>query len=90
MSSMSTISTTISATPTTGSLGKVFAWVGDAWRARRQGAAFAGMSEREFQDIGWGQVDRYSHAVTLDETPPERHARAVALAAWRAPQKRAA
>ena len=54
---MSTISLT-SATLPLGSLGNVFARIGKAWAARRDRAAFAGMSEREFQDIGWGQMDR--------------------------------
>ncbi len=44
---MSTITMT-TATPASGSFGKVFAWVADAWTARRANAAFAGMSEREF------------------------------------------
>ena len=87
---MSTISTTITATPASGSFGNVFAWIGKAWAARSARAAFAGMSEREFQDIGWGQPDRHSHALTLDETPPERRARAAAVAAWHGVQKRAA
>ena len=87
---MSTISTTITATPASGSFGNVFAWIGKAWAARRARAAVAGMSEREFQDIGWGQPDRHSHALPVEETPLERHARAIALAAWRAPRQRAA
>lgn len=86
---MSTITMT-SATPASGSLGKVFAWLANAWAARRAHAAFAGMSEREFQDIGWGQTDRYSHTLGYDETPQERNARQIALAAWRAPGKKAA
>ncbi|MDE3175002.1 MAG: DUF1127 domain-containing protein [Pseudomonadota bacterium] len=86
---MSTITMT-TATPVSGSFGKVFAWLGKAWTARRARAALAGMSEREFQDIGWGQSDRHSHALRLEETPPERRARAAAVAAWHAPQKKAA
>ena len=78
---MSTITMT-SATPASGSFGKVFAWVADAWAARRANAAFAGMSEREFQDVGWGQADRYAHSLRVAETPPERRARAAAVAAW--------
>ena len=87
---MSTISTTISATPAQGALGKILAWVGKAWQDRHARAALAGMSEREFQDIGWGQSDRHSPVALLDETPAERRARQIALAAWRAPQKQAA
>ena len=87
---MSTISTTITAKPATGLLGQVFARVGKAWEARRAAAAFAGMSEREFQDVGWGQTDRYPHTLGDDETPPERAARQVARAAWFAPQRHAA
>ena len=79
---MSTISTTISATPATGLLGQMFARVGKAWEARRAAAAFAGMSEREFQDVGWGQMDRHPHDEISAETPPERRARQVARAAW--------
>ncbi len=78
---MSTITMT-TATPASGSFGKVFAWVADAWTARRANAAFAGMSEREFQDVGWGQTDRYAHSLSLAETPPERRARQSAVAAW--------
>jgi hypothetical protein len=87
---MSTISTTITATPTTGLFGKVIARVGDAWAARRASAAFAGMSEREFQDVGWGQTDRYPHELGAFDSPPERPARLIAQAAWFAPNRRAA
>lgn len=87
---MSTITTTIAAKPVSGVLGKVFAQVGAAWTARRAAFACAGLSEREFKDIGWGQPDRYSHALHLPETPPERRARAAAVAAWHQPQKKAA
>jgi hypothetical protein len=86
---MSTI-TMISATPARGLFGKVFASFAQAWAARRDAAALAGMSEREFQDIGWGQPDRYSHAASLSETPPERRARATAVAAWHRPSCKAA
>jgi hypothetical protein len=86
---MSTI-TTISAQPASGSLVKAFAWIGQAWAHRRAEAAVAGMSEREYQDIGWGQTDRYSQVVNLTETPPERRARAVAVAAWYGSSKKAA
>jgi hypothetical protein len=79
---MSTISTTIAAKPASGLLGKVFARAVAAWNARRAAHALAGMSERERKDIGWGQPDRYSHALHASETPPERRARALAVAAW--------
>ncbi len=79
---MSTISTTIAAKPALGLLGKVFARAAAYWNARRAAVALAHMSEREFQDIGWGQPDRYSHALRASETPPERRARAQAVAAW--------
>jgi hypothetical protein len=79
-----------SATPASGSFGKVFAWVADAWAARRANAAFAGMSEREFQDVGWGQLDRLPHRLGEQETPPEKRARQVALAAWYGGLKQAA
>ena len=79
---MSTISTTITAKPTLGIIGKVFGRVGDAWAARSASAAFASMSEREFQDVGWGQSDRYAHTLGAPETPPERQARVAAVAAW--------
>ncbi len=78
---MSTISL-ITAAPASGKFGKVFEAVRAALAARHASAALAGMSEREFQDIGWGQTDRHSHALTLTETPPERRARAAAVAAW--------
>ena len=77
---MSTISL-ITSVPASGALGKVLAKVAGAWAARRARAAFAGMSERELQDIGWGQADRYSHVLS-GETPPERRARALARGAW--------
>ncbi len=86
---MSTIMLTTAA-PSSGMFGKVFAGVVGAFAARRASFAFAGMSERELQDIGWGQTDRTSHAPTLVETPPERRARAAAVAAWYGAQKRAA
>ena len=79
---MSTISTTIVAKPVSGALGKVIARAVAAWNARQAAFSFAGMGEREMQDIGWGQPDRYSHALNLAETPPERRARAAAVAAW--------
>jgi hypothetical protein len=86
---MSTI-TIISAKPAQGSLGKMFAALGQAWASRRAAAAFAGMSEREFQDVGWGQTDRQSHVASLGETPPERRARAAAVAAWHGTGRKAA
>lgn len=86
---MSTITMT-SAKPVSGSLGKAFAWVGQVLASRRDAAAFAGMSEREYQDIGWGQSDRFSQAANLAETPPERRARAAAVAAWYGSVKKAA
>jgi hypothetical protein len=85
---MSTI--TISAKPASGSLVKAFAALGQAWTRRRNAAAFAGMSEREFQDVGWGQTDRWSPALLAGETPPERRARAAAVAAWHGTTKKAA
>jgi hypothetical protein len=78
---MSTISLT-TATPAQGSLGKVFAKIAGVWANRSAAAAFAGMTEREFQDVGWGQLDRHPHALGLTETPPERRARQTATAAW--------
>jgi hypothetical protein len=78
---MSTISLTTAA-PASGLLGSVFAKVGAAFAARAASAAFAGMSEREYQDIGWGQPDRHPHLLTASETPPERRARATAVSAW--------
>jgi hypothetical protein len=78
---MSTISLT-TAKPASGSLAKVFARVVEAFAARRASHAFAGLSERELQDIGWGQVDRNALALTLDETPQERRARHIARTAW--------
>jgi hypothetical protein len=79
--SMSTISLTTAA-PASGLLGPVLAKIAAAFAARQASAAFAGMSEREFQDIGWGQTDRYPHLLTSSETPPERQARVAAVAAW--------
>jgi len=86
---MSTISFT-SAKPAVGGLGKMFARLGQSWAERRAAAAFAGMSERELQDIGWGQTDRHSHVASLGETPPERRARAAAVAAWYGAGRKAA
>ena len=86
---MSTFTMT-TATSASGAFGKVFAWVADAWAARRANAAFAGMSERKFQDVGWGQADRYSHGLSVTETPPERGARLKAVAAWHGAYRKAA
>ena len=86
---MSTITLT-TAKPAPGALAKVFAALGEAFAARRAAAAFAHMSERELQDVGWGQTDRHSHALALSETPPERRARATAVAAWHRNLRRAA
>lgn len=86
---MSTISLTSAPTPA-GAFGKVFAKIAEAFRARHDAAALAGLSEREFQDIGWGQSDRWSHALNDGETPPERRARAVAVAAWHGSNRKAA
>jgi uncharacterized protein YjiS (DUF1127 family) len=86
---MSTITLT-SAKPASGGLSKMFARVGQAWADRRSAAALAGMSERELQDVGWGQTDRWSPALQAGETPPERKARAVAVAAWYGTTKKAA
>ena len=86
---MSTLSLT-SAKPASGALSKMFARVGQAWAARRAAAALAGMSERELQDVGWGQTDRWSPALLAGETPPERRARAAAVTAWYREHKRAA
>ena len=82
--------TTTSAKPATGSLGKAFGWIGQAFANRRAAAALAGMSERELQDVGWGQTDRWSPALHAGETPPERRARASAVAAWHGARKKAA
>jgi hypothetical protein len=82
--------TTTSAKPASGLLGKALGWIGQARAHRRTAAAFAGMSEREFQDVGWGQTDRWSPALSAGETPPERRARAVAVAAWYGTRKKAA
>jgi hypothetical protein len=86
---MSTISLTTATTPS-GLFGKVFAQVAGALNKRRAAAAFAHMSEREYQDIGWGQCDRHSHALSLSETPPERRARAAAVRAWYGAPRKAA
>ena len=86
---MSTISLT-SAKPAAGGLGKMFARLGQSWAERRASAAFAGLSERELQDIGWGQTDRQSHVASLGETPSERRARAAAVAAWHGTGRKAA
>ncbi len=86
---MSTISLT-SAKPAEGGLSKMFARFGQGWAERRACAAFAGMSERELQDIGWGQTDRWSPTLLAGETPPERRARAAAVAAWYGTGRKAA
>jgi uncharacterized protein YjiS (DUF1127 family) len=49
-------------TPPSGSLTKIVARVLANWRARQSAFALSGMGERELQDIGWGQTDRYSRA----------------------------
>ncbi len=86
---MSTVSL-ISAKPAPGVLAKAFVALGQAFAARRTAHAFAGMSEREYQDIGWGQPDRHSQALAAMETPPERSARATAVAAWHRSMRKAA
>ena len=54
-------------TPPSGSLTKILVRMIAGWRARFAHDAFAGMSERERQDIGWGQMDRYARASGLDK-----------------------
>ncbi len=49
-------------TPPSGSLTKLVGRLLSGWRARQSAFALAGMGERELQDIGWGQPDRYSRA----------------------------
>lgn len=80
----------ITAKPAAGVLAKAFAALGEAFAARRTAAAVAGMNEREYQDIGWGQTDRHSHVPAETETPPERRARAAAVAAWHRSLRKAA
>jgi hypothetical protein len=46
--------------PPSGSLTKIVGRLLSGWRARQAAHALAGMDERERQDIGWGQTDRYS------------------------------
>jgi uncharacterized protein YjiS (DUF1127 family) len=58
---MSIIAYTTS-TPPSGSLSKFVGRLLSHWRARQSAHALAGLGERELQDIGWGQPDRYSHA----------------------------
>lgn len=50
------------ATPPSGSLTKFVGRLLSHWRARQSAHALAGLGERELQDIGWGQTDRYSRA----------------------------
>jgi hypothetical protein len=76
--------------PAARSLGKFAGWLGRAWSERRANAAFAGMSEREFQDIGWGQTDRWATQLVEVEPLEDRRARAIAVKAWLAPMKKAA
>jgi len=72
------------------SLGKFAGWLGRAWQERQAHTAFAAMSEREFQDIGWGQTDRWATQVSDVEPPEDRRARAIAVKAWLAPTRKAA
>jgi len=53
-------------TPPSGALTKIVARLIAGWRARAAANAMAGMGERERQDIGWGQMDRYTRASSLD------------------------
>jgi hypothetical protein len=71
-------------------LAKLVGWPGRAWHARQARASMAGMSEREFQDIGWGQTDRWSTELNFVEPPEDRRARAVARKAWLTPTRKAA
>jgi uncharacterized protein YjiS (DUF1127 family) len=80
----------ISMTPPAGSLAKFVAWLGHAWQDRQARASIAAMSEREYQDIGWGQSDRWATHLNDVEPPEDRRARAIALNAWRAPNRKAA
>ena len=73
-----------------GSVRKLVARLGQAWRERRAAASLAGMSERELQDIGWGQSDRWTTHCIEVEPPEDRRLRAIALKAWRAPAQKAA
>ena len=54
------------ATPPEGAVTKMFSRFFAGLRARFVHDPVSGMSEREFQDIGWGQMDRYSRAASLD------------------------
>ena len=80
----------ISAPTPSGAFAKTLARIAEVMRARKAAAAYAGMSEREFQDIGWGQEDRWSPTLSDSETPPERRARATAVRAWHGTHKKAA
>ncbi len=53
-------------TPPAGALTKIVVRLLAGWRARAAANAMAGMGERERQDIGWGQMDRYTRASSLD------------------------
>ena len=66
-----------------GILSKWAALVGATLTSRRELAALSALGEREFQDIGWGQRDRWSASLPLDETLEDRRDRQRALAAWR-------
>ena len=50
------------ATPPAGALTKIVGRLVSHWRARQSAHALAGLGERELQDIGWGQSDRYSRS----------------------------
>jgi uncharacterized protein YjiS (DUF1127 family) len=61
MTAMSNFAYTTSPPPS-GTLTKIVGRILSGWRARQSAHALAGMGERERQDIGWGQTDRYSRA----------------------------
>jgi len=84
------ISMTLPGSTAAGSLHKFAVWVSQPWRDRQARASLAGMSEREFQDIGWGQPDRWESHLSDVELPEDRRARAIARKAWLAPAQKAA
>ena len=84
------LSKSLPVAPAAGSLGKFAVWLGRAWQDRQAHTAFAAMSEREFQDIGWGQTDRWATQLSDVEPPEDRRARAIAVKAWLTPARKAA
>jgi hypothetical protein len=76
------VSKSLPAAPAATFFAKLVAKAGLALQDRQARASIAAMTEREYQDIGWGQPDRWATELHFVEPPEDRRARAVARKAW--------